>query len=254
MDGPGSFGRGRVRLKGKYEHLRNYRNWLRHRGHRDVHRGADLLRTEGSGGTPEDYPAVIFHGHKTSNYPTYRSWAQMIQRTTNPNNGRWEDYGGRGISVCERWRSFIAFLSDMGERPDGTQLDRVDNNASYSPENCRWATRSQQQNNRRNNRLISFNGETRSATEWSRLLGFPRGLITTRLKSGWSVEAILSTPVQKGPKPFCPSGHPMSGTNLRFSSTGTRQCVICRRAYARRFYLATKSQNQQEKLKRTAQR
>jgi hypothetical protein len=73
----------------------------------------------------------------------------MIQRTTNPNNTDWESYGGRGITVCERWREFAAFLIDMGERPRGKTLDRIDVNGGYEPGNCRWATLSEQQKNKR---------------------------------------------------------------------------------------------------------
>jgi hypothetical protein len=82
--------------------------------------------------------------------PTYAIWAQVIQRCTNPKSSAWKWYGARGITVCDRWRySFSAFLEDMGERPEGLSIDRIDNDGNYEPGNCRWATKSQQNANRR---------------------------------------------------------------------------------------------------------
>lgn len=103
--------------------------------------------------------AALRHGH-TSNRratPTYCSWSSMVQRCTNPNCKSWPEYGGRGITVCDRWRnSFDAFLADMGQKPRGTSIDRIDNDRGYEPGNCRWATRAvQNKNQRRNRRQLS---------------------------------------------------------------------------------------------------
>lgn len=92
------------------------------------------------------------HGQSAPRTPTYRTWEGMVARTTNPHRPEWGYYGGRGITLCDRWRSFENFLVDMGERPAGLTLDRIDNNGNYEPGNCRWATWSQQQLNKRTSR------------------------------------------------------------------------------------------------------
>lgn len=96
--------------------------------------------------------AVFKHGHSRSNEkqtPTYYSWKMMIQRCTNPNAGNYSRYGGAGVTVCDRWLDFVNFLEDMGERPEGTSIDRIDPYGNYEPDNCRWADAKTQQNNQR---------------------------------------------------------------------------------------------------------
>jgi hypothetical protein len=103
-------------------------------------------------------------------------------------------YGGRGISICDRWNIFVNFLHDLGEPEAGMTLDRINVNGNYCPENCRWATRKQQSQNTRTTRNINFNGKTQCVSEWERELGFKPVAITMRLKRGWSVEKALGTP------------------------------------------------------------
>ena len=131
--------------------------------------------------------------------PEYGIWAGMKNRCCRPKSRDYEFYGGRGIIVCERWmNSFQNFYADMGSRPSKSHsLDRIDGNKNYEPSNCRWATPSEQNNNKRDNHLITFRGETLNETEWRRKLGFGVGIIRQRLKNGWSVEKSLTTPSQR---------------------------------------------------------
>lgn len=102
--------------------------------------------------TKYDMPDTTKHGHNRggTRTSTHAIWTNMVQRCTNPRNPAWDDYGGRGITVCDRWRhDFAAFLADMGERPEGLTLDRIDNDRGYSPDNCRWTTWTVQRRNQR---------------------------------------------------------------------------------------------------------
>lgn len=121
----------------------------------------------------------------------YRSWAMMIQRCCNENTPGYAGYGAIGIRVCERWKTFENFYEDMGPRPRGTSLDRIDTYGNYEPKNCRWATPVQQARNSRRNIFIEHDGETACVSEWSRKLGIPSATIYGRLKRGWSPERAL---------------------------------------------------------------
>lgn len=109
---------------------------------------------------------------RVKQFRAYVSWQQMIYRCYLPTRLAFKDYGGRGIKVCDRWLKFENFLADMGERPEGDwSIDRMDTNGNYEPGNCRWATRLQQNQNRRGNHAVEFNGKTQTLRQWARELG-----------------------------------------------------------------------------------
>jgi hypothetical protein len=147
------------------------------------------------------YGRSVAKTHGMSKHPLFRVWTAMIHRCDNPDNKHFKDYGGRGIRVCERWRKFQNFYSDMGERPFvGAEIDRKNNDGDYTPENCRWATRAEQCSNTRANRYIEHNGVRRCVTEWSRLTGISDIMISQRVfKLGWPIHLALSVPpLRKG--------------------------------------------------------
>lgn len=126
----------------------------------------------------------------------YNTWAHIQQRCYNPNNCSYADYGGRGISVCDRWReSFENFLADMGEPPSAQHsIDRIDHNGNYEPANCRWAAKIVQMNNKRSNRRITVHGRTQTLAEWARETSLTSNMIYGRIKMGWSEERAITTP------------------------------------------------------------
>lgn len=119
----------------------------------------------------------------------------MKARCGNPNDPEFHNYGARGIQVCERWRhSFEAFFADMGLRPSlAHTLDRIDNDGSYTPENCRWATKAEQRRNSRQARFLTLDAETLTIGEWSRRIGLSRTAIRQRLRLGWTLRRALSS-------------------------------------------------------------
>jgi hypothetical protein len=134
--------------------------------------------------------------HGMSHTPTHRIWCGMNTRCYNESSKDYRHYGGRGITVCDRWRnSFEAFLSDMGERPPGMSIERVDNSKGYEPGNCRWASQKEQTRNRRGLRYLEMSGETKCLAAWATERGMKPTTLLTRLHLGWSVEEAITTPV-----------------------------------------------------------
>ena len=129
------------------------------------------------------------------NHPLYRTWEKMRERCNNPNSISYARYGGKGVKVCARWDEFLHFIEDMGERPDGHTLDRINGDEDYCPENCRWATHKEQAANRKQAvtaRLITAYGKTMTLSEWSRHTGVPISTIFNRLNRGWPDERAVS--------------------------------------------------------------
>lgn len=127
----------------------------------------------------------------------YATWSHMISRCQNPQNKDYARYGGRGITVCERWQTFENFYADMGCRPTPQHtLDRINNDLGYSPENCRWATRLIQGGNTSRVIRITFHGQTHTIREWSQITGISRTILRSRLWHGWSIERTLTTPLR----------------------------------------------------------
>lgn len=135
---------------------------------------------------------AIVHGHSKSR--AYASWRNMIARCEDPNHNSYADYGGRGIEICDNWKSFEKFYADMGDPPEGKTLERIDNNGSYCPENCTWASKKQQARNKRSNRMITLDNETRCLAEWCDLYGIDPDLVWGRLRRGWDAKKALTLP------------------------------------------------------------
>lgn len=137
--------------------------------------------------------------HRNSRTPTYKVWVAIKQRCCNPTEDAYRNYGARGIGMCIRWHdSFEAFLEDMGERPDGHSIDRIDNNKGYFKKNCRWATRVQQNRNTRRNIFVTLGGKTMTLVQWSEETGINYATLWHRIHFWNDVERALTQPVDKG--------------------------------------------------------
>lgn len=143
--------------------------------------------------------AATLTTHGLSKIPGYSSWRCLVRRCTDPRSVSFPYYGGRGIKVCPEWRDSPGqFLQDMGPRPSAEHsVERDDNDGDYEPENCRWATKTEQARNGRGARLITLDGRTACIAEWAEILGVNRRTLRTRLSRGWSEEKTLTTPVNK---------------------------------------------------------
>lgn len=157
-------------------------------------RGTNLRSGEvkSCGCSTGEFVANAHRTHGQSKTPIYRTWQSMRERCKNTKSKLYPDYGGRGIRVCDRWASFENFAQDMGPRPDGYSLDRINNDGNYSPENCRWTDWNCQANNRRNGKLINVNGEMVTIKEASELTGVPHHTIRGRLRKGMSDAEALA--------------------------------------------------------------
>lgn len=142
------------------------------------------------------------HGHSVGGVrsPEHSAWHKMLQRCYNPKDRRYQEWGGRGITVCDRWRGpngFANFLGDMGPRPSlRHSIDRFpDNDGNYEPGNCRWATMKEQCNNKSNNHIITFHGKTQTLTQWAEELGIHYATLEDRIRHQWPIERALTEPV-----------------------------------------------------------
>lgn len=187
-------------------------------------------------------------------HPLYSVWQGMLRRCDNPRYAQFKDYGGRGIRVCDRWlHDFAAFVSDMGPRPTGHFIDRIDNDGNYEPTNCRWVTRAQSQSNRRITVRLTIEGETHLLSDLARRSGLKPDTIRARHERGAKTLADLLTPekrynlsgfalggaangARRRAATHCSNGHAFTIENTGITKQGWRRCRTCgrERAAARR--------------------
>lgn len=144
--------------------------------------------------TCSDRMKAINYKHGGSRTRLFRIWSGMKSRCFDKNDPAYPRYGGRGVKVCDEWKeNFPAFQqwALSSGYSEVLSIDRINVNGGYCPENCRWATREEQANNKRTNRFITYGGKTMTISQWERSLGYRRGLILVRLKNGWSVERAI---------------------------------------------------------------
>lgn len=141
-------------------------------------------------------PKYFTHGLSKS--PEYTTWYSMKARCYNPKTRGFEHYGGRGISICKKWKnSFISFYKDMGQRPSAKHsIERINNEEGYSPENCCWATQQEQNNNMRRSHKITVRGQTKTMSEWAHSVGINKATLYSRITCGWSPEKAIFTPIR----------------------------------------------------------
>ena len=179
-------------------------------------------------------------------HPLYSVWMSMKERCRNPNSRAWKDYGARGIFVCDRWQSdFMTFVNDMGPRPHGYTLDRIDNNSGYFPENCRWASRSDQQRNRRVACYVYIAGARYRAMDLARLAGVKTDTIVDRAARGLSYDQVVAKENLRNisglalggkvsgekmrARTHCSRGHEYTAGSYNYrKKDNTRQCKVCR--------------------------
>lgn len=155
-------------------------------------------RTKSCGCYSADVARERMTTHGKSKTSAYHSWRNMLDRCENPKHIEYARYGARGIKVCEWWHTFSGFWEDMGDTyQDGLSIDRIDVYGDYFPGNCRWATRIEQANNKRNNFYITMNDETHSLADWCRIRNLNYQAVHARISAGWDIEKALSTPIRR---------------------------------------------------------
>lgn len=153
--------------------------------------------------------------HHETKTRLHKIWESMHSRCENPNHKYYANYGGRGISVCDEWNEYIPFR-DWAIKTgynDNLTIDRAEVNGNYNPENCRWATIREQQNNKRSNHLVQFNGVSHTISEWSEIVGIKKTTIKERLNARWPIEKVLTEPVRQRTKGYRPSTKMDGGVN-----------------------------------------
>jgi hypothetical protein len=143
--------------------------------------------------------------HGESSLKLYGVWNGMIQRCTNENAAGYINYGGRGVSIDKAWGKYEQFAkwAKLNGCQEGMQIDRIDNNGNYGPNNCRWVTRSENNKNKRTNKRICYNGLNLTYSEWAKRLNGPKNLISRRIKEGWNEIDAVSTPIKDHARRHC---------------------------------------------------
>lgn len=169
----------------------------------------------------------LFRKHSMSGTVEYRTWEGILARCKNKNDRGYKAYGGRGITVCKKWSTFLGFYEDMGARPSKDHsIDRIDNNAGYNKKNCRWATRVEQSNNRRNNKVIVFKGKKYTVAQLARTVGMRPRKLAERLRHGTPLIRAMDN--NKLIKTHCSRGHKYTKRNtVDKPNTKGRVCKIC---------------------------
>ena len=138
-----------------------------------------------------------FFKHGKKGTPEYSVWALMRDRCNNPNNKKFDYYGGKGVSVCERWDDFTLFLDDMGHRPSRLHtIDRIDSGGNYDPDNCKWSTRKEQVRNRSNTKMLTVDGATKPMAEWAEIYEIPYQVVNKRVWRGWDHKRALTQKIK----------------------------------------------------------